>query len=266
MDDATYHAQDWACGSTWLKTAIATSPFHASWTPEAKTDTALIVGTVLHAMVLEPDTIVRWFMQCPQLDRRTKAGKATYEGLQATSALMGQTLVQASEWELAEEMASAIMSHDTAYDTLVQCRRREVSYFSEVRQDIWGKARIDAIAGDASIACDVKTVSCRVTDYELATAARSWGWPIQCAWYNRVREACGLNPIGEWRFICVEKSPPHAVRVVSMPDDAIEAAYGAIDVALTDWHTKSRSGFEGVSTLDIPPHYIARLRRIGGAG
>jgi hypothetical protein len=264
MDDATYHAQDWACGSTWLKTAIAASPYHASAKTEAKNDAALVVGTVLHAMVLEPDSVVRKFMQCPELDRRTKAGKATYEGLQATSSLMGQTLVQAQEWELAKQMATSIRRHGDAYGTLLECKLKEVSYFAEVRDGIWGKARFDAIALDGRIACDVKTVSCRVTDYELSSAARSWGWPIQCAWYNRVREAAGLPPIGEWRFICVEKTDPHAVRVVVMPDDAIEAAYGAIDVVLTDWHLGTNAGFNGISTLDIPSFYTDRLRRIGG--
>lgn len=123
MDDATYHAQDWACGSTWLKTAIAASPYHASAPTESKADTALVVGTVLHAMVLEPDSVVRRFMQCPELDRRTKAGRATYEGLQATSALMGQTLVQAKEWDLASRMAKAIRSHGDAYGTLLECKQ-----------------------------------------------------------------------------------------------------------------------------------------------
>lgn len=187
---------------------------------------ALLAGSLLHCMVLEPDELDRRF--APNMfSGTTKAGKE--EKVKAEE--MGIILVSKDTWNDCKAMAEKVLKHPImrAAKDSGDLRTEQSVYWTERQGTVPCKARVDAIAtipGVGLCAIDLKTTR----DASLASLEKSlynYGYHRQAAWYRRGLYAAGLD-VRAFVFLFVEKEAPFLTVGVSVAEAAQESALDEI--------------------------------------
>ena len=178
---------------------------------------ALVIGTLCHLAVLEPDKLDKAFALRPEgLDLRTKDGKAWKESVGDLP------ILDASEATMLAGMTASVAKHPAA-SALLANSKKEVSLFSTHRNGLKLKGRIDVL-GNGFIA-DVKTAEAGDTQ-NFASAIFRYNYHVQAAMY------CQLAGVETFSFIAVEKAPPFAVAVYELSPKALQIGYSALNTAL----------------------------------
>jgi len=260
LPEQVYHAYD-AMSASRLKILDRSTSLHLAHNIAHPAEgPALTLGRALHCMVLTPHLYLQEFAVAPACDRRTTAGKATWESFQAS---VGQkTVLTREQADEADAMCDAVMRHPEAkqFCRLIQ-GEAEVSMFAEIG-GVKTKARIDrliSINGD-NIIIDLKT-SQSASRKEFEKSIMHWGYGIQASLYNMIAQACGRK-ISHFVFVVVEKTPPYAVAVYRFRDDAA-AAFAPRVLELVSQYKQFLSdgpkGYEGVTEIGIPDWAMKNL-------
>lgn len=180
---------------------------------------ALLIGTLAHFAVLEPDKLATAFAVKPEGkegDFRTKEGKEWKEK-------MGETpIIDANEATMLTGIAASVAQHPAA-QSLLQGSKREVSMFTTHRTGMKLKGRMD-VFGDGFVA-DVKTAEAGDAQ-GFASAIFRYNYHVQAAMY------CQLANVERFVFIAVEKVAPFAVAVYELSPTALQIGYSALNNAL----------------------------------
>ena len=75
--------------------------------PEEPTP-ALLFGQMVHKLVLEPDTFDEEFIVAPEVDKRTKEGKAAWAQFEEDAA--GRQIVKLADFQKAQDMVAALQA------------------------------------------------------------------------------------------------------------------------------------------------------------
>lgn len=230
-----HHGKEWGpmLGSTRIK-ALFETPAKFQYLSEnpIKTTLAMKIGTAVHTAVFEPDKFPNEVAAAPECDRRTKVGKEIFEQFQNENA--AKLILKPDEYQTVIDMAAAVHGHSEAVRHLdmTPIREQSIQWFDETFQAMC-KARPDAfgykaLKGGANLILDLKTTAKNANTFRFA--AMDFGYPISAGWYLR-----GMKKITKqscrFRFIAVEKEPPHLVSMHELDehseitiDNAIEAA------------------------------------------
>lgn len=190
---------------------LAVSPAYYKYyieNPHQKTE-ALIFGSLLHGLVLEPDNFERDFIVRPNLDRRTKLGKELAE--QFDLACGDKQVVTQEQFDLACFLKEKLLSHEIANKLLTGKGDNEISLFWEdEKTGIACKGKLDRIKNNIII--DLKTTASAGVE-EFGRSAYKYGYHRQCYWYsNGFKQCYGKEPTG-FIFIAIEKEPPYDIVV-----------------------------------------------------
>jgi hypothetical protein len=178
---------------------------------------ALVLGTLCHLAVLEPERLATAFAVRPAgLDFRTKDGKAWKEA-QGDKPILDET-----EAAMLDGMSKSVAAHPAAC-ALLDGAQREVSLFKEHRTGLKLKGRLDVL-GNGYVA-DVKTAEAGDAG-GFAAAVFKYGYHVQAAMY------CQLAGVERFSFITVEKAPPYAVAVYDLSAKALQVGLQALNFAL----------------------------------
>ena len=202
--------------------------------PEPPTP-ALIFGQLLHAMVLQPDTVDRDFA-VTTFGRRTKSfDKQQAELPEAV------TLVTESEFEQAVAMKKKLESID--YVRQLLSGEREKPFFWT--DDLTGeecKCRADCITNinGLDIIVDLKTAENADTDTFMRHAVK-YGYDLQAAMYSEgVRKCTGKECA--FVFIVIEKKPPYAVNILQADKTFITHGYDMFRELIGTYHECKQTG------------------------
>ena len=212
MTNAEYHSHP-AVSKSDLD-LIHRSPLHYQYRKEHPIEQtpALLTGSVVHKMVLEPDGFFDEFSVLPQIDRRTKAGKEEYAAFAEASA--GKTLISEEIYQLSVNIAESVSHHKTAR-SLLSGGKAETSYFwKDIRTGIECKCRPDYLRSGFCV--DFKTTQ-DASPSAFEKSAYNYRYYVQDYWYLHGLKMCGITDI-DFVFIAVEKDPPYAVAVYYADD------------------------------------------------
>lgn len=178
---------------------------------------AMILGSALHTRVLEPHLFDDEYAVAPEgIDRRTKEGKLRWADFEQEAA--GKTLLKAEDAARIQAMADAVHHHRAARFLLTMPGKAEQSYFwTEDETGEKCKCRPDWHSDDGRIIVDVKTTEDASPGKFLRSSVLGWRYHVQQAFYMR-----GLPSAEVFLFVCVEKKPPFAVAVYSLPAKLVE--------------------------------------------
>lgn len=232
IPEAEYHALDGYCSASQLKRLDGSTPLHVQCGLLADTDSpALRLGRALHCRVLEPALYGRQFAAAPDVDRRTKAGKAAYAEFEAAAGRA--TVLKAAEAEQVTLMAAAIASHSLAQEVLDVATLRECSAFAELHGTPC-RSRIDAMTPDSQVVVDVKTTAGLASTREMEMAVWKFGYGLQMCMYREMLRMNGRNPEA-MIIIAVEKSVPHAVQCFVVEPDVLDLHIPRLKRLLERW-------------------------------
>ena len=194
------------------------SPAHYKYALEHPTkDTpALKFGRALHSAILQPLAFEDEYAITPDIDRRTKDGKAAYEWFMQQNA--GRTLLTVDEYETISEMREAVLNDKNAYELLCDCLAEIPLFWTDESTRIRCKCRFDAVK--QGVIVDLKTCQDASTDRFMKDALR-FGYDVQAAHYIRgYRSQHDETP--EFWFLAIEKTPPYAINLIKAGDAFID--------------------------------------------
>ena len=208
MSNEDYHAHH-GIGKSGLD-RVRRSIAHYQQRPTATPSAPMIEGSAFHCRVLEPEHWGTRYAVAPDLDRRTKAGKAAWAECQEES--KGLTVLTPEQDARIEKMTQAIDRHPVWESIGWGGGDVEVSVFWEellYSQAVTCKSRPDFVSADKNILVDLKSTR-DASPEAFAKSVANFRYHVQAAWYLRGwRAATQID--ADFVFLAVESSPPHEV-------------------------------------------------------
>lgn len=226
IPNADYHASE-GLSSSALKLMLK-SPLHYKHQyidgHRNGSTAAMLMGSLVHTMVLEPEKMASEYLVVDVSTRTTKAYK------EAVAAMAPNlTAVLQHEVDRAQRIADAVLSHTTASTLLSGCVSEHSVYWDEDGQ--LAKCRPDIWRQDINVLADLKTTA-SAAPADFSRDIYNLGYHISAEWYMRgVERITGSRP-DSWAWVCVEKEAPFAVQVYEADRAMLDRAHDSIEEAL----------------------------------
>ncbi|MFW1676414.1 PD-(D/E)XK nuclease-like domain-containing protein [Pontibacter sp. JAM-7] len=251
IPNADYHAGE-GLSSSALKLLLK-SPLHYKHQyidgNRTESTAAMLMGSLVHTMVLEPDELEHDYLIIDASTRTTKAYK------EAAEFAGNRTPVLLTELDSAAEIANAVLAHPTAANLLRGSQNEHSVYWME-RDGLLCKCRPDIWRPDIGVVADLKTTT-DASPGDFAKQIANLGYHISAEWYLRgIEKATGTRP-DTWAWVVVEKSAPFAVQIYEADSDMLAKAADKIDAALDLLAECQRTGHwpayqDGIQKIYLP--------------
>ncbi len=228
--------------------------------PEEDQTLALLFGSAVHKLILEPESFCDEYAVFPDCDKRTKDGKAMYHNF--LDRLNGRTEIPESDHTIMLAMRDAVMKNPKARSLLTGGVTETSYYWHDLRTGTLCKCRPDKV--NKGYLVDLKTTS-DASPEGFSRSLMAYRYHVQAAWYLRGYEAAtGVRPEG-FVFIAVEKKPPFSVALYLCGDVTVEIgareADEDLDVLVQCSESGNWYGYGGEKDLILPvelPEWILR--------
>lgn len=244
MDRATnpvthYHAAPGLSGTGIRHLLRSPAHYRAVMDAPREATPAMILGSAVHAAVLEPGKLDAEFAVAPTVDRRTKAGKEAYEAFVAEAG--GRDILTAEQWETVQRIRDAATEHPAVQELLHGAICERPLFWTDREHGIQCKGKPDAAASDWSHLIDLKTTDdARAQSFQRGLV--KFGYHVQLAHYvSGVLHQEDVEPLRIF-FIVVETEPPHGIRTYSLEPGAIHRARLELERAYRLYADCTRSG------------------------
>ena len=253
LSDARYHADPApapSLSSTIARVLLDQSPRHAWFAHprlnpdhQSRGSKTFDIGRAIHRAVLGKGGDYVAYppeMLAANGAASTKAAKEWADEQRA----MGCTPLKAEEVDVIGAAADAVTARLAAMGIHLDPARSEVSAFAEI-DGIFCRCRVDNAPADPRLPLiDIKSTTDASTDAVIASIAR-YGYDVQAAHYLDTWEAA-TGERRRFRFVFIEKEPPHEVAVVELYDHeaavrAGRATEGNEESLASDWMLDARS-------------------------
>jgi len=175
---------------------------------------AQVFGQAVHTAILEPEKFLDRFMERPEIDRRTKAGKEQYAELEAS----GKSILDKEDFEACLVTAEKVKGSGF-YNDLLSGGIYESSWFVD-RKGIRLKGRLDCYLPDKNLIVDIKT--CETADERLFLRdIVKWSYHSQAAYYMDLVAHVTGRPVGGFVILALEKSEDRDMRAFWLDSELI---------------------------------------------
>lgn len=242
LSNASYHGDKSSYSSTLIKKmSVPAEALYYMETPQEPKE-AYRLGSAIHKWILERAKFKSEFLTGIDCARRSKADKSSWADWYSAHGADGDAIVfenPAAKWnglfeqqtglsmvkpeeiEAIKLMAESVMRSENASELLSKGEAESSIYWKDQDTGLNLKVRPDYLSGD--FISDLK--SCEsVHDHNIIRAIINYGYGISQAMYQD-----GVHQVtGDWlpfTFIFIEKTPPHACRVIVLDDEAQDAAW-----------------------------------------
>ena len=218
---------------------------------------AMLLGSVTHHKLLEPENFTDWFAVAPEINRRTNEGKAAWEKFQTDNA--NKTVVTGEVLETAERIIAKIKDHSIANGQL-EGFKEVAFYWKDERTGVLCKCKPDCLGMQAQLV-DLKVVS-EADPGNFARKILNLRYHVQAALYlDGVRAAIDQGNVTELKFLAprkfvflaVESSEPHGIGVYELPIDAVELGRSKYQADLKTFLECTASGKWPTYTESVVP-------------
>jgi len=220
LSNSAYHADRNYLSSSGVKLLLK-SPSHffsryiAPPGNEPEPTDALIMGSAVHTAILEPDLLTLDYVRAPDVDKRTKEGKAAWAEFEKES--KGKQVLTAAQWNTVLAMRDSVYANPLARKVLEQATP-ELSFFAR-SEDLGTKARTDALKNMVMV--DVKTTD-DISPYSFSKSVAEYGYHIQEAHYRDVFQQVTGEALGGFVFLVIEKRWPHPCAIYELDEQALQ--------------------------------------------
>ena len=266
MPADAYHADtEWLTAGRLKEFARSPRRYKAAIDGELKTDPtpAMLLGSMIHAAILEPDTFSDHYVPREKVDGRTKKGKEYNAKWEKDNA--GKLPVTRNEEELLAKLQSSLQAHELSQALLGGDGLNEhVLQWTDEATGVKCKARPDRVLlangnGLTSACIDLKTTADASPKQFSKTLSGLGYWRSAVHYLSGLRH-CGI-PADAYYFLCVETSPPYEVAVYEMDRDALERAETRYRIELQEFSECQQIGdwpsltTDDAIALSLPPWF-----------
>lgn len=258
IDDALYH-NGHGISSTGIKKLLK-SPRHFKMPADTDND-ALRFGRLFHMAMLEPDRFERSTILLPDLDRRTKEGKAKHQELSALAKERKAELVRDDEMIMLRDMQSACDESQLFQNITRGCQFEIAGYTWHLFPQALTKAKADILGSD--YIADLKTIS-NSDPADLPYQIVRYGYHISAAYYLDVLSDVTGRQYQQFMWIFVDKEQPHGLRFIAASAKMLEIGRREYRRALELYRQCLASDHwpcypEQFEELELPPSYLRRF-------
>lgn len=189
--------------------------------PEEEAQTpALVFGAAAHKILLEPTDFFLEYAIAPEVDKRTKEGKAAWADFAEREA--GKIAIDRETYDTVKAMANKVMADPMARKLF--SGRKELPYFwTDADTGVKCKVKLDCLTylDDMPVVVDYKTCKSAKTE-DFVRDAYKYGYHVQAAMYTEaVMRVKRLTERPMFVFVCQEKDPPFALNLITVPEDTV---------------------------------------------
>lgn len=207
--------------------------------PEEPTP-ALLFGQVVHKLILEPEDFDSDFIVMPEIDKRTKEGKAAWAEFQEAAA--GRQIVKQADYQKAQDMVSALQTVPMI-QTLLAGKHEVPLFWTDPMTGEPCKVRLDILhdLGDRLLIVDYKSSNDATTE-TFTRSAINYGYDFQAGMYEEgTRQNYGDRKI-DFLFIVQEKDPPYAANVLRADERFTQRGFDTFRELLGIYHDCNTTG------------------------
>lgn len=221
---------------------IRKSPAHYLYAvthPKEQT-AALAFGTAAHKYILEPDDFWKEYALAPEVDRRTKEGKAKWNDF--ITSLDGRSPITAADYGSILAMSDAIQQNETAAALIGSGRHEVPIQWADSETGEQCKCRPDVLTeynGEKYIVDYKTTTSCEAGAFERS--CRAYGYKLQAGMYT---EGVFNETFERYKFAFVaqEKTEPYFCRVYICDDGFVNEGIDIFRDLIGIYHDCKTSG------------------------
>ena len=255
ISNKEYRARN-GVSSTDLKHMVKSPAHFRYWKDNPEDDTpALLFGRAVHKYVLEKDDFFTEFAVAPNVDRRTKEGKAEWLLFQDQNE--GKDIITSDDFEKIKAMRDAL--YNTPYVAKLLEGSKELSFFMEdEKTGVTMKCRPDCLTdiGDTHLLLDYKSCSDATSEQFMKDAIKLM-YDMQLAYYKDILDAKrGFEH--SVIFIAQEKTAPYLANVLQANEYFIKSGRDMYRTYLDEYveceKTDNWYGLvkDGINTLGLP--------------
>jgi hypothetical protein len=213
-----------------------------------ETTSAMLFGSMVHCLLLEPAKFNNQFAVMSSIDRRTTAGKEAYAKFVEESA--GKDVVMENDYNEAKALADNVLSNPSLAKWIHNCHQRE----HEFRVGMWGlpiRGFFDGVADDYIL--EIKTTQDATPD-TLMKDFYNRQYHLQAGIYNLVSS----KPI---KYLIIETKAPYDAYIANASTEYIEKGQKLLSSVLDKFdkcmnENAWNKGYEyhaGEISIDLPP-------------
>lgn len=176
-----------------------------------ETTAAMRLGSMIHRVILEPDT-ADYVVKPEGMLFTTKEGRAWRDAQTAP-------IITADEEATIRGMRDAVWAHPAVKRVLAKAQK-EVCVFASDSHGMLRKGRFDALPEGGNVIVDIKSCASASPD-AMSKSMGAFRYDVQAAYYLDLAALQGLDK-SKFLLVCVEKTPPFAVAVYAIDDEAVE--------------------------------------------
>jgi exodeoxyribonuclease VIII len=182
-----------------------------------------VLGSALHECILEPHEFFKNYVVAPEMNRRTKDGKAEFAEFNSKN--KDKSIILDSEMDSLVKMCESALKNKTLID-LMQNSAREVSIYTiDEPTGLKIKLRPDVMCDDETTIIDIKTAK-DGSPKGFKRDAITYGYPITDAFYKHFANR------EDYIFCAVEKTEPHQISLYRIDDAMCEIGKRTFRMAL----------------------------------
>ena len=244
---------------------ISKTPLHFKYALEhpREASTELEFGTAAHKYILEPEDFWNEYELCPEINKRTKAGKQEWEEFVAYCEGNKKKPLTTQDYKEILALDDAFRYAPFAKQLLTG--KHEVPFFwTDTETGVKCKCKPDCLTvyEGRPLIVDYKTTrSC--ADGHFERACREYGYKLQVGMYV---EGLFNNTFEEYgfAFVAQEKAPPYAIRVYMCDDSFIDEGRMLFHDLLGIYHMCEENnrfyGYEG--PFNMPTDLVGDLIKL----
>lgn len=227
---------------------IAISPAHYRAREErAKETEATRMGTLIHSAILEPDSLA-FHVKPEGMNFATKEGKAWKLDHQSAP------IITSDEWKTMTGIVASVHGHPMA-KRLLSGGQPERCLFAKDKHGVVRKGRLDFLPDSGNVIVDVKTCE-DASPREFEKSIYNYRYHAQGAYYTGLANLCGYQK-EIFVIIAVEKSPPYAVAVYRVDQEALDFGRHLVERDMTVYRRCVETGkwpgySEDVEEIGLP--------------
>lgn len=218
---------------------------------------AMRMGTLVHRVILEPDTLDGAFHIRPDGMKFT-----TKDGIAWRDTHQDLPILTSDQAKASKCMRDAVWRHPVA-SKILKGAKTEQNLFAEDSSGTLRKCRMDILC-DGNAVPDLKTVDSASPD-KFERSLWEYRYFVQLPYYASIANLLGMDKqCGV--FICVEKSPPYDVVVYELDELAWNAGRMSFERDLALYRNCLESGrwpgrSGGVETISLPAWAAKRMEQ-----
>lgn len=210
---------------------LSISPATARSGFKEQTD-AMIMGSLVHCLVLQPDTFAPQYAIEPIVDKRTKAGKEELEAFLIAND--DKTTISQDDYEKALNMRDSVLNVIGDFLDMPDAIIEHAAFWTDSETGIACKCKPDIYVPSLALAIDLKTTGGYATADDFGKSVKSYRYHVQQAFYTQGLNANGFD-VNHFLFAPVSKSAGNTCRAFSLDSRVVALGHKLLKDDLTLW-------------------------------